>query len=65
MLEKAGAEFVGFYSDKHQGIFIPPERVVHMHVRTADQLMSGHVDDIRITGNAMLHLPRVRTDARP
>jgi acetolactate decarboxylase len=57
--EGAQVEIVGFYSDKHEGIFIPHGRVVHMHVRTPEQSMSGHVDDIQITADARLHLPRV------
>jgi len=44
----------------HQGVFIPHDRVVHMHVRTPDQRMAGHVDQMRIVGDAQLHLPRVR-----
>ena len=65
MLERTPVEIVGFFSDRHQGIFIPHDRMVHMHVRTPDERMSGHVDEIRIAGDALLHLPRVRTDPKP
>ena len=62
-LDNARVEIVGFYSDRHQGIFIPRGRVVHMHLRTHDQRLSGHVDEIRIVGDALLHLPGRRRAA--
>jgi hypothetical protein len=62
-LDNARVEIVGFYSDRHQGIFIPQDRVVHMHVRTHDQRLSGHVDEIRTVGDALLHLPGLRRAA--
>ena len=57
--EKTRVEIVAFYSDKHEGVFIPHGRVVHMHVRTADGRIAGHLDDVRIAADALLHLPRV------
>jgi len=43
---------VGFYSDKHQGIFTHRDSNVHMHVRNVAGDKMGHVDGLVIGGNS-------------
>src|SRR5262249_746984 len=53
-------EIVGFYSHFHRGVFTPHNSSFHMHVRTLDNALSGHLDVIRSLQSAKLYLP---TDA--
>jgi len=57
-IENKPVEIIGFYSEKHQGIFTQHGSNTHMHVRTADGKMSGHVDEIKLDGSADLLLPK-------
>jgi acetolactate decarboxylase len=50
-------EIVGFYSHFHRGVFTPLNSNFHMHVRTLDNALSGHLDVIRSVQNARLYLP--------
>ena len=52
------AEMIGFWSDKHEGIFIPQGRTVHVHFRTPDTTMAGHVDELQLRSGTVLALPR-------
>jgi acetolactate decarboxylase len=56
-LERAPVELVGFYSRQHRGIFTPGESNVHVHVRTADGRMSGHLETIRLAAGAQVAVP--------
>ena len=37
-------EIVGFYSRQHRGVFTPRDSDFHMHVRTLDNQLSGHLE---------------------
>ncbi len=50
-------EVVGFHSVSHQGVFTPPRGTTHMHARTPDNRVSGHLDDVRLFAGARLGLP--------
>ena len=39
-------ELIGFWSDRHQGIFTHKGTHVHVHGRTGDGKLSGHVDGV-------------------
>jgi len=40
-------EIVGFYSRHHRGVFTPPNSNFHMHVRTLDNRLAGHLEYVR------------------
>ena len=48
---------VGFYSTAHRGIFTPADADVHMHLKTADDRLSGHLERIRLVPGARLGFP--------
>jgi hypothetical protein len=43
-------ELVGFFSKKHQGIFLHHGASLHLHMVSADGDVSGHVDDFQVSG---------------
>jgi acetolactate decarboxylase len=56
-LEHTGVELVGFYSRQHRGIFTPKESNVHVHLRTEDGRISGHLEAIGLAPGAQLAVP--------
>jgi hypothetical protein len=57
-LEREPVEVIGFYSNRHRGIFTPGDANVHMHVKSADGRLSGHLEEIQLEPGAMLAVPR-------
>ena len=56
--ESETAEFSGFFSTEHQGVFTHHDSFVHIHLITPDKKRMGHVDYFRIKkGTAKLFLP--------
>jgi acetolactate decarboxylase len=51
-IEDREVEILGFYSEKHAGIFTHHDSNVHMHLKTADGKLSGHVDSV-VPGEGM------------
>jgi hypothetical protein len=49
-------ELLGFYSDKHLGIFTCGGHF-HVHVRSVDGKASGHVDEVTLGTDMRLFLP--------
>ncbi len=50
---------LGFYSDSHHGIFTHHTTNMHLHVKTADHKIAGHVDDMILGTGMILKLPVV------
>lgn len=48
---------LGFYSDKHQGVFTHHDSNIHVHFRTTDGNDAGHVDAATLVHPMTLHLP--------
>jgi acetolactate decarboxylase len=59
VLQREPVEIIGFYSNRHRGIFTPADANIHMHVRSADGRMSGHLEKIQLERGATLAVPRV------
>jgi acetolactate decarboxylase len=57
-LEREPVEVIGFYSNRHRGIFTPGDANLHMHVKSADGRMSGHLEEIQLEPGATLAVPR-------
>ena len=52
-------EMLGFYSDSHHAIFTHHTTNMHIHVKTADNKMAGHVDGLTLGKGMVLKLPEV------
>ena len=50
-------EIIGFYSRRHRGVFTPRDSDFHMHVRTLDNHLSGHLETFSSGPGMMLYLP--------
>lgn len=50
-------EMLGFYSEKHAGVFVHHTRRSHIHLRTVKGDEMGHVDEIALSGGMILSLP--------
>jgi len=48
---------LGFYSTKHKAVFTHHTTNVHMHFKTLDNSVAGHIDDIRLN-TITLSLPK-------
>jgi hypothetical protein len=59
VLQREPVEVIGFYSNRHRGIFTPGDANIHMHVRSADGRMAGHLEKIQLERGATLAVPRV------
>jgi acetolactate decarboxylase len=57
-VEGREVELLGFYSDKHHGVFTHHDTNIHAHFRAADGKDSGHVDAVELTAGMWLHLPK-------
>jgi hypothetical protein len=57
-LERRVVEVLGFYSSRHRGIFTPGDSDLHMHFRTVDRQVAGHVERIAIEPGAVVAVPR-------
>ena len=50
-------EVLGFYSTKHKAIFTHHTTNMHMHFKTEDNSVAGHIDDLRLN-TIILSLPK-------
>ena len=50
-------EILGFYSNHHHAIFTHHTTNMHMHVKTSDNQLAGHLDDLILGSGMMLKLP--------
>lgn len=51
-------EILGFYSNRHHAIFTHHTTNLHMHVKTADNQLCGHVDGLELGQGMVLYLPK-------
>ncbi len=52
---------LGFYSDKHKGVFTHHSTNLHMHFKTKDCLLAGHLDGFTPGSKMFLKLPKQDT----
>lgn len=57
-IEDREVEMLGFYSNAHHAIFTHHTTNMHIHVRSVDGEMAGHVDGLTLGGDMVLKLPR-------
>lgn len=63
-MENAPVQLLGFYSEHHQGIFTHHSSFVHMHIKTQDDKIAGHLEDLQLEPGARLQLPREYVNTR-
>lgn len=51
-------EIIGFFSLHHKGIFTHHTTNMHMHFKTEDRSLAGHVDDLQLGNDTKLKLPK-------
>jgi acetolactate decarboxylase len=56
-LDRAAVELIGFHSGQHRGVFTPRDSNVHVHLRTQDGRVSGHLEEIRFEPGARVAVP--------
>jgi acetolactate decarboxylase len=68
VMKNQPVDIVGFYSEKHPGIFISAyapaikekdvKNTIHIHLVTKDGKSAGHIDDLTFAGGMTLRLPK-------
>ena len=58
VLENEAVEIIGFYSKNHEGVFTHHGSFLHLHFITDNGELTGHVDDLELSGNWKLELPK-------
>jgi len=58
-LVTARLELIGFYSRHHRGVFTPGDSNLHVHGRTHDGRVSGHLEAIALEPGARIGVPEV------
>lgn len=56
----SAADLVGFYSNKHEGVFTHRGEYIHVHYLNAQRTATGHLDDLHHSGKGTLYLPKSR-----
>jgi acetolactate decarboxylase len=64
-LNEREVEMLGFYSDKHHGVFTHHDSNIHVHARATDGKDAGHVDALTLAGPMTLHLPTSAAPKKP
>ncbi|MGJ8667582.1 MAG: acetolactate decarboxylase [Patiriisocius sp.] len=57
LIAEQPVEIIGFYSEAHKTIFTHHSSFVHMHFKTNDASLAGHVDELLIGNEMILKLP--------
>ena len=58
ILRNTGVEILGFYSTKHKAVFTHHTTNMHMHFKTNDNNIAGHIDDLQLDNQLILKLPK-------
>jgi alpha-acetolactate decarboxylase len=58
-LENTVMEILGFYSDKHHAIFTHHTTNMHLHFKTDDEKIAGHLDRMTLGQDMVLKLPKI------
>ena len=53
-------KMLGFYSDSHHAIFTHHKTNMHIHLKTIDNQLAGHVDGLNLENGSILKLPYVK-----
>jgi acetolactate decarboxylase len=56
-IKDESVEIIGLYSSSHRGLLTPPDSHFHMHMRTMDNRISGHLETIQWLQGFSMQLP--------
>ena len=56
-LENVAIDVLGFYSNSHHAIFTHHTTNMHLHIKTKDNKIAGHLDGIELGNEMTLYLP--------
>lgn len=59
-LNNKQVEMLGFYSDSHHAIFTHHTTNMHIHFKTVDNKLAGHVDGLKLEKGMILKLPNIQ-----
>jgi len=59
-LDNTEVKLLGFYSNSHHMIFTHHSTNMHIHVKTVDNKIAGHVDDLKLAEGMVLKLPQTK-----
>jgi len=59
-LQNKQVEMLGFYSNSHHTIFTHHTTNMHIHVKTTDNKIAGHIDDLTLGKGMILKLPDIQ-----
>jgi len=59
-IENREVDLLGFYSDSHHAIFTHHTTNMHIHVKTRDNKIAGHVDGLMLGKGMILKFPAVK-----
>ncbi len=57
LIVEESVEIIGFYSRQHRGVFTPRDSDFHMHIRTLDNRISGHLETFHSHQGTVIYLP--------
>ncbi len=57
-IKNINANILGFYSTKHKSIFTHHSTNMHMHFKTSDHSLAGHIDEIVLGSEMVIKLPK-------
>jgi alpha-acetolactate decarboxylase len=57
-LKNKQVQIIGFYSTKHKAVFTHHTTNMHMHFKTDDNSVAGHIDDLLLSDTITLKLPK-------
>jgi len=58
IIENKAVDILGFYSTKHKAVFTHHSTFMHMHFKTLDSSIAGHLDDLVLGEEMVLKLPK-------
>lgn len=59
-LNNKQVEMLGFYSVSHHAIFTHHATNMHIHLKTVDNKLAGHIDDLNLEKGMILKLPYIQ-----
>mgnify|MGYP001104009280 CR=1 FL=1 len=59
-LKNKPVKMLGFYSDAHHAIFTHHTTNMHIHVKTDDNELAGHIDELNLGQGMILKLPNLK-----
>ena len=58
ILKDVDVEILGFYSREHEGVFTHHNLPLHLHFKTADGSIAGHLDNLELGPDMTMRIPK-------